>query len=287
MSKSNKNNAIIIATALIYVIHLVFNFLAGKGGSALFPETTANVSKKFHLEMTPVGATFSIWGFIFLFQLMWIIYAITTTCRKDNAADILSANFFISFNLNILLIVVWLLLWSRQKTELCLAVITLGQLFLNLTLATACVDLKNFLSAPTSVGKSDVWYQRFLVQNGILFYATWTTVATFINLGVVLTYNFGFSSETVSFTLLLVLGVLAIGWFVLENFFLNAYTEYTFSAYITLIYALAGVFANNYNKNSTIAELVFGLLLMSIALLTTRVLVLIFRKQAKGKKEFS
>ncbi|XP_065656636.1 uncharacterized protein LOC105846010 isoform X2 [Hydra vulgaris] len=271
---------IICFTALVYTIHLVFNTLAAKGGTNLFPMSASNVSKTFQLEVTPTGATFTIWGFIFAIQLSWIIYSITGIFKKNNTIDMLSTRFYLCFIANILFITVWLFSWSRRKTIECLIFIIIGQLCLNAAFALSCIDLRNYLSAnKTNIKTFDIWCQRILVQNGLLFYATWTTVATLINVAIVLSYNMGISTVISSLISLSILGVLAAFWFYLENFVFRNYTEYTVSAYISLIYALTGVFSNITGKNAAVAGTVLALLLLTIVFFIIRVLIVCKKKK--------
>ncbi|XP_012559794.2 uncharacterized protein LOC105846010 isoform X1 [Hydra vulgaris] len=271
---------IICFTALVYIIHLVFNSLAAKGETNLFPMSASNVSRTFQLELTPTGATFTIWGFIFAIQLSWIIYSITRIFKKNNTIDMLSTKFYLCFIANILFITVWLFSWSRRKTIECLIFIIIGQLCLNAAFALSCIDLRNYLLVNKGNIKSfDIWCQRILVQNGLLFYATWTTVATLINVAIVLSYNVKFSTVTSSLISLSILGVLAAFWFYLENFVFRKYTEYTVSAYISLIYALTGVFSNISGKNAAVAGTVLTLLLLSIIFFIIRVLLIVYKKK--------
>ena len=281
-----KTSAISV-TAFIYIIHLILNGLAAKGGNDLFPKSAADASKEFHLEITPIGATFSIWGLIFAFQLAWIIYLISTIFRKGSATNILSTRFYVCFVLNILLITTWLFLWSRLRSLECLIDIVIGQVFLNISFAFACVDLKNFLSVPENgkVSTLDIWCQRILVQNSLLFYATWTTVATLINVAIVLAYKVGIATKTASLISLSILGILVVSWFILENFVLKEYTQYTLSAYISLIYALTGVFVNNADKSEIVSVIVLALLILSIGFLLARIFILIFRKPPTVKTD--
>ena len=282
MSATLGKQILVCITAILYVIHLIFNGLAGKGGSKLFPINTGAISDGFYLEMTPTGSTFTIWGFIFFFQLIWIVYSVVNLFRTGDSTDILSTRFFVCFILNIVLITIWLILWSRRKSIECFLVITVGQILLDLTIAFACVDLNYYLlTHEFAEGTSDVWCQRILVQNGLLFYATWTTAATLLNMAIVLAYNLNLTTVTASLLSLSLLGVIAVIWFILENFVLRVYTEYTFSAYIALIYALSGIFSKINGQNSSIAGLALGLLILSVIMLAARVLIIIFSKHVR------
>eukprot|EP00111_Clytia_hemisphaerica_P004578 TCONS_00013138-protein len=280
---------LIFVNLVIYVIHLVLNGLSAAGGpdSKLFPNTVGNISRAFHLELTPVGATFSIWGAIFTWELIWIIYTCATVCRSNApSANILTTRFYIAFILNILFISAWLFVWAREMAIASLVVIVLGQICVDTAIAFALMDLKAFLDDQKILNKTkvDVWCQRILVQNGLIFYATWTTVASLINVAVVAAYRGNASTLTASIISISLLAALAIVWFLLENFAFQKYTEYTFSSYITLIIANIGVYAAN-NKddgNETIKWFSFALIILSAIFLVVRIIIIAVRHKRQS-----
>ena len=281
---------LIFVNLVVYIVHLVLNGLAAQGGidNKLFPNSVSNISRIFHLELTPVGATFSIWGAIFTWQLIWIIYTCTSVCRANvPSANILSTRFYIVFIVNIIFISTWLFTWAREKAIISLVVIALGQICVDTAIAFALIDLNKFLKDQKVLNKTkvDVWCQRIIVQNGLIFYATWTTVATLINVAVVIAYRGNASTLTASIISISLLAVLAIVWFLLENFAFHGYTDYTFSAYITLIIANTGVYAAN-NKpkgNDTIKWFSFALIILSAIFLVVRLVIIGVRhKRGRG-----
>ena len=272
---------LIFVNLVVYILHLVLNGLAARGNidDKLFPNSVSNISKAFHLELTPVGATFSIWGAIFTWQLIWIIYTCASVCRSSvPSASILSNRFYIAFIVNIIFISSWLFTWAREMAIASLVVIALGQICVDTAIAFALVDLNTFLKDQKVLNKTkvDVWSQRILVQNGLLFYATWTTVATLINVAVVIAYRGNASTLTASIVSISLLAVLAVVWFLLESFAFQGYTDYTFSAYITLIIANTGAYAAN-NKadgNDIIKWFAFSLIILSAIFLVARLVII-------------
>jgi len=279
---------LIFVNLAVYIAHLVLNGLAarGKDGDTLFPNSVSNISKTFHLELTPVGATFSIWGAIFTYQLIWIIYTTTAVCRSNiPSANILSSRFFIAFIVNVVFISAWLFVWAREMAIASLVVIVLGQICVDGAIAFALIDLKKFTDDQKVLNKTkvDVWCQRLIVQNGLIFYATWTTVATLINVAVVIAYRGGASTLTASIISISVLAALAVAWFFLESFAFKGYTDYTFTAYITLIIANSGVYAAN-NKtdgNDIIKWFSFSLIILSAIFLVVRLVIIVVRHKRK------
>lgn len=132
----------------------------------------------------------------------------------------------------------------------------------------------------------DIWLIRFFIQNGIAFYAAWVTVATLLNLGCVLTYKDGsdvsdiYLEQDVSSTIVLAIASVEIVlWFTLDLTVFDKYTRYTFSPYITLTVAFAGVVQKNYDLDNAYRNSVFSLVLLIVAAicLLVKVTVLIYR----------
>lgn len=289
---SISKKVLIFVNLAIYIVHLILNGLAAAGSkdNKLFPNSVTYISEVFDLELTPVGATFSIWGAIFTYQLCWIIYTTTTVCRSNlPSANILSDRFFIAFILNIVFISAWLFLWAREMIIASFVVLVLGQICLDAAIAFATIDLKNFTDENkiSNENKVDVWCQRFLVQNGLIFYATWTTVATLINLASVAAYRGNATTLTASITSLSLLAVVAITWFILESFVFINYTQYTFTAYITLIIANTGVFAANNTTGGNDIMKAFSLILiiLSVLFLIVRIIIICVRHRKQSFQE--
>lgn len=281
----DSTKALIFITFVAYISHLILNAMATRTtpGNKFFPNTVGDISRHFELEMTPAAKTFSIWGVIFSWQLCWMFYCITNTFRSGAEANILSNNFFIAFIFNIALITVWLFTWARKEGFISFIVILLGQISLDIAIASACVDLKDFLDKQTlyDYGYSDVWLQRLLVQNGLLFYGSWTTIATLINFAIVLSYYMGLSTRAASLISLSLLGTLASMWFALENFVFLSYTEYTFTAYIVLMIALIGILLNIISIDRLVGGLSLGLLVLSAMFLIARCIIINLRHHNK------
>jgi len=266
---------LIFVNILIYIGHLTLNGLSARAsqGNKLFPNTVSEISKHFDLEMTPIGTTFSIWGVIFTWQLGWMLYTAVNVFRSGAGSNILSNKFFIAFILNIIFVSTWLFTWSRKEGVASFVVILIGQILVDLAIAQACYDLNQF----TGDGKADIWTQRILVQNGLLFYGTWTTIATLINFAVVLAYYVGTTTRVASLISLSLLGVLAATWFVLESFVFHKYTEYTFSAYIVLMIGLTGILVNIFDLDKVVGGLTLALLILSAVFFIARIAIIIVR----------
>ncbi|XP_069112307.1 uncharacterized protein [Argopecten irradians] len=128
------------------------------------------------------------------------------------------------------------------------------------------------------VGK-EAWFIRFFLQNGIAFYATWVTVATHLNVAMVMHYTGGVANDISCTTALGILLFVTILWFLTETILLDAFTRYLFSPYIVLIVALSGSLAKNYDlelryRNSILSIIILG---MAILFLLLKVIILLVR----------
>jgi len=130
----------------------------------------------------------------------------------------------------------------------------------------------------------EIWFIRFLIQNGMSFYAAWVTVATLLNLSMVMTYYGDVTVSLSSTVSLSVLTVELILWFFVDILLLDNYTRYTFSPYVTLVVALSGIISKNYDLDSAKQNSIFSLILLILAviLLVSKLTVLVWRHFKRG-----
>ena len=101
---------------------------------------------------------------------------------------------------------------------------------------------------------------RILINNGLIFYATWVTIATNLNLAIALTYEWnvlnGEDSAIVGLSIIAVVSAnwsnnynknegiiyfqILVAYFACDVFFLEKYLRYTWSPYLQLAIAFAG-----------------------------------------------
>eukprot|EP00062_Callorhinchus_milii_P004061 gi/632942733/ref/XP_007886570.1/ PREDICTED: uncharacterized protein LOC103175372 [Callorhinchus milii] len=245
MAKCNPWKVVLLVVAVVvYITMSAFNALAGTGPSMVLEISITqyyfftlhvslcsllkNVSDKYRTDFTPAGWTFGIWGVIYLWQALWIIYSLTGLCRRKAQAWIHSVvpyPFFIIWIINNLFNIGWIFLWDREYLITALVFLALIA-FTNYTaLFFSYYALNKQGPWLQKHSKVDLWLVRILVQNGIVVYATWPTIATLLNFAIELT-------------------------FCLENFVLDKYVHYTLTVYPVVIVALSGFLNNNFNINS-------------------------------------
>nr|XP_040022816.1 uncharacterized protein LOC120811499 [Gasterosteus aculeatus aculeatus] len=271
MKKHNPGRlAAVVVSVVGYAISLVFNGLSVVGVGP-YGTTTGNVSAVFDTQITPSGWTFSIWSVIYVWLTLMIIYIIAGLFRKNGygyvycSPAVLPYGFFVSWCLNLCVNIGWLLVWDRGEMIVALV-------FLFLVICTnysmiffTCHRLHVYGAWLKKYHKIDLWLFRVLVQNGVMIYTTWTTIATLINLTIVLTYNAEMSptdAATVSYS---VLSVLLLVWFVLENFVLDRHVRYILIIYPVVIWALCGNLVKNYDAESPTRSGIFIVVLLAVA----------------------
>ncbi|CAL9698030.1 unnamed protein product [Knipowitschia caucasica] len=118
-------------------------------------------------------------------------------------------------------------------------------------IAFSCIGLHAYGAWLHKYHRADSYRIRVLVQNGIAIYATWTTIASLVNLNIVLVTEANMSQNDAATTTLSILLVVIVTWFVLENWLLEKHVRYIVSIYPTVIYGLVGVFTKIFDPEIT------------------------------------
>nr|XP_057916127.1 uncharacterized protein si:ch211-161h7.5 [Doryrhamphus excisus] len=275
---------VILLSLLFYVVSLVFNGLSVVGVGPFYT-TTANVSAVFETEITPSGWTFSIWSVIYVWLTIMIIYILANLCRKNAygyvycSPPVLPYGFFICWCLNLCFNIAWLLVWDRGLMIAALVFLILVAGTNYAMISFACHGLHVYGAWLKKYHKADLWLIRILVQNGVMIYTTWTTIATLINLAIVLTYEAKMSPTDAATVSYCALTVLLLVWFFVENVVLDRHVRYILIDYPVVIWALAGNFDKHYNAESPSRSGIFIVVLLAASslLFVVRVLLVFWR----------
>ncbi|KAL7373595.1 hypothetical protein ABVT39_010261 [Epinephelus coioides] len=285
MAKHNISLLIAIVLALLFfIITMVFTALAASGIHP-FLESTGNISDEFLTEITPAGWTFTIWSIIYIFLALVLVYVLSGIFRKNAygyvycSPPILPRAFFAAWCLNLASNTAWLFLWDRKLMLIALVFLILIALTNYTMIIFSCHGLHSYGAWLNKYHKVDLWLHRVLVQNGVMIYTTWTTIATLINLTIVLTYNVEMSptdAATISYSLL---AVVLLMWFVLENFVLDKHVRYILVIYPVVIWALSGNLDKNFDAESPNRNGIFiaVLLASACALFIIRIVLVVWR----------
>ena len=276
------NVCLVVATVFLLAVFIISAISATPDASKFgFANSTGDVSNEFYLQTTPASWTFSIWGVIFTWQALWMLYAWSFAFRPSTPRAIswLTLLLYSCANINT---IIWLFVWGNNHTDVSFAFVFLTWAFLWAGIWMQGVHLHR--QAPAMMSsvfkyKIDLWITRLLVTNGLVIYATWVTVATLLNFGIVLQYFADVNEVTTGAVVVWLLSLVAISYFALENTILDRYARFIFMVYPVLIWALSGVTSAHWDKEDpdTNPVLTLLLLLLAIVLLLTRaVLVTIF-----------
>lgn len=279
MAKFNCLEIFVLAmTTLLYIVTVFFNYWASQSSrneDLGFEETVSDVSDAHPLAVTPDGWTFSIWGVIYVWQALWLIYGWSFALRPSSA-KIIPLLTYVLFCLSCGLNVGWVYAFTSGELVVAFVLLFLLSVALYATIASAVVvfyyRVEHLKQKKQLI---DLIMTTVLLHNGLAVYATWTSVATLLNMGIIMRYTGNNTQDetTVGIVVLSILLVEEAVWFLLENSLLDCYVRYIFTIYPVLIWALAGVITkhiddDNLNKtNSTaVGALVFSGLLFFIRL---------------------
>lgn len=156
---------------LAIVAVLVINYLATT--LPLFGRGTGEISDMFGILLTPAGYAFSIWSVIYLLLVGFVIYQFRNSVESRDAVETVG----IWLVINSLCNIVWLFLWHALLTEIATVVIVL------LLLTTIVLYVRTRRLVRPSVA------QIILVKLPFSIYMGWVSVATILNIGIVLHKN--------------------------------------------------------------------------------------------------
>jgi len=277
--------AAILVAVFLFLLSIGINALAVPGIPPLFTTDTANVSAVFDTPITPIGWTFQIWAVIYTWLIVMHGYILSTICRKNAngyvycSPAVLPCGLFVSWSINMAFNCGWLFVWDR-------GVMIAAMVFLVLVICTnyavigfSCHGLHVYGAWLNKYHKTELWLIRVLVQNGVAMYTTWTTIATLINLTIVLIYEVNMSPTDAATIALSVLSAMLLVWFILENFVIDKHVRYILTIYPVVIWALTGNVVKNYDATSPSRSAVFIVVLLALAclLFVIRIVLVIWR----------
>ena len=281
----NQKESIKVKEYVIYVVSLsvatiiliatfIVNGVAYKGIGVA--NTTGSVSDSYYLQVTPAGWAF-LRGVIYTWQSLWILYGWSFVIRYKTIPTI-SSSVYIIYTGSSLCNITWIFLFNNYYAQAAFPFIFLTGLFLYIAIGVVAVHLYRMRQRGT-IRVIDVWATWILVINGIAIYATWLTVATLLNLGIVVQYYGDFSAVNNGTLCLSLLTVEVIVYFILENTVLDRFVRYVLIVYPVIVWVLAAILSAHWNQEDNNRNPIFTLVLIilsSILLILRVVLVIIF-----------
>ena len=227
------------------------------------------------MQVTPAGFTFAIWGVIYAWQTLWIIYAWTFLCRPRMPRTIFTG-VYIGYTAANATNITWIYVWGNLYVTVACVLLFVFNLFHYTTIGML---VGYFYKSRSKPHKADTVLTWILPVNGLFLYATWTTIASLINLAAAIQYSSSVNVSatdcgTISLSLLLVALVV---YFVLENTVLYRFLRYVLSVYPVVIWALSGALAEHWGvegeeRNSRFA---LGLLIVTIITFIVRIILVV------------
>ncbi|XP_033118476.1 uncharacterized protein LOC117118088 [Anneissia japonica] len=267
----SKENVYIISTvvmAVVTAVGFVIAQLSATGAGVnlgLFKNLTGDISDYFPIEATPADWTFSIWAFIFFFEIVWVAYALSTFCRSNEEGRLYTVipvfppEFTLVYSLNQVLLVVWLFLFDRKLIGYSSLVLLFIVVSCAICLWVNYRRVEKYKSYMEKNLRFDLVANRLLVQNGLSMYTTWAFVASFLNGAIALTYGEstqvdGMLASTILYVVIIIATTIYFG---LDVTFWEKYTRYTFTPYIVVIIASLGSLNFEFDSNAAdICELI-------------------------------
>ena len=258
--------ATIFVATIALLATLVVNGLAAVGDRKFgFANSTVNVSNHYYTQVTPAGWTFSIWGVIYAWQCLWLLYGWGFVIRQKSSSTIPSVT-YIFYTGSSLSNIIWSYLFSNYYPQVALAFISLLALFLYICIGIEAYNA-NQCRRKQLIGIMDSSATWVLVVNGLAIYATWLTVATLINFGIVLEYYGGLSSVNTGTLCLIILTIELLVYFILENTVLDRFVRNVFMVYPVIIWALTGILSAHWNQEDDNRNPIFTLILLILAII--------------------
>ncbi len=159
----------------------------------------------------------------------------------------------------------WIFVWDRVRPDISLALIALIPFTLYLSIVFSVRGLsRHGLQLYQSGYDVHIRLARGMIQNGMAFYATWTTIATLLNLSEVLQIYAGVDQEL---SVAIILGVLSaelILYLILDWCVLERYTRYIFTPYFVLVCALSGSVVEHFDRWTV--RTIFLLVLLGVSI---------------------
>jgi hypothetical protein len=247
MNKSSTLTYIRIGSVLGFILMFTINALA-----VILPingQNTGAISDKYPNLFTPAGITFSIWGVIYLFLLLYTIYQTGLIWKATPQQNTIVHRIGGLYILTCIFNAAWILCWHYDLVALSVVVM----LLLLTTLIFIYLRIRDILKHAV------LSHKKWLVMMPFSLYLGWITVATIANATALLVFYKwdGFGIGPVIWTILLLCIAATITMTMLGKF-----KDYAYS--IVVIWAVLGIFI----KHVTIFKMDY------IAIIVTTVIVI-------------
>jgi hypothetical protein len=273
----------LVFVSFVTVLAFIINTFSAIGDPATFGfrNSTGNISDLYSTLITPDYWTFSIWSVIYVWQAIWLLYGWTFVFRPQFKKTITPLAYLVYSIANIGNII-WIYLWGNSFPEAAFPFLIIITIALWSTISIQVFYLYRIASKPPTkyltAFKIDFYITQIVVVNGVVIYATWCSIATLINLSIVLQYFINVEDITTGIIALVILTIELGVYFTLENTILDRFLRFVFMTYVVVIWALLGVLSRNYYEDPNLAPIatsIYTLVLVciSVLMLVTRIIL--------------
>ncbi len=261
-------------------------FVNSAWGDREFPLPSAGIE--------PHPATFYVtWGIIFVYQIIWNIYGLYTLGKigPDGTGYLYSAPPYTPPAVYVFFILAngfgigWSFAYDRLRPDIGLPLLALMPFNLYLSIIFSVRGLsRHGLQLYQSGYDVHIRLARGLIQNGMGVYATWTTIATLLNLGTVLRLYADVDEELAGIILLGILSGELVIFLILDWCVLEKYMRYIFTPYFVLVGALTGVLGNNFEPWTD--RTIFTTVLLGVAALAMLVKFILAGSRVQARTDY-
>ena len=257
MASTTSSTALRYANIVFFVLTVIMNSLAGST-KIIGGRNTADVSNAYSTLITPAGYVFAIWGVIYIFLGVFVVYQALPSQKGKEYLNKISWLFILSSIVNI----AWLFMWQYEYLSLSVLLI----FALLATLIAIYVRL--------GIGKSNaILREKLAVHLPFSVYLGWITVASIADVAATLvSYNWnGFGISPSTWAILVVAVALVITMLMLA-------TRKDIAYALVIIWALVGIGVNHTGNQTVVVLIEVASALVAVALVAT-LLVNRFRKK--------
>lgn len=234
------------ANVVAFLVTVLVNALANT--SVLNGKTTGEISDLYPTLVTPAGYVFSIWGFIYILLLVFVVFQVLPSQKEKAFQKEVGVLFVLSSVFN----VAWLFLW--QYEQITSSVVAMFALLAALIM----------IYLRLNIGKSSVSLrEKLCVHLPFSVYLGWITVAPIANVAAALvSINWdGFGLSDVTWAVLVIVVALVITLLVV-------FTRRDVAYGLVIIWALAGIAVKQSGTQSIVTTAQISAVVVAVALVS-------------------
>ncbi|XP_041474658.1 uncharacterized protein LOC121423364 [Lytechinus variegatus] len=290
--KEDHNIPLVVLTVLMVIIYCVSLVIPNSEQWGWLPTSQQNVSDAHPTEVTPAVWAFLIWIVIFIWQMLWLIYALVNLCRRNEHGPvylnppIINIHFVVAYLASLVAIIAWYFVWAYLifwGSLIVIAIIPISVWTCIGILTRGLVRYKDDFSSQV-----DLWIYRILVLNGLAIFGTWTSLATHINIAMVFIYDFGTSINVGSTIALVLLLIIVSVYAFLDLFLWDRYLRFNVLSFPVVIWAVSGVIDKRQDEVdfSVDANFILAAILLSVGVVAfiLKIVLLIVRSVQESKR---